>query len=167
VGQLSLVKILINLKATTNFADPRRPSPTLDDPRRPSPTLADPRQGSIFNLYTITNFLKCDRSSSETFLRFVWSADEVKKCLKVVLGTSRSFEEKNRLGRVEGRYYPAPLSVRSGRANFSASGSRCFRLSPYPCAGNRGMTRARLLDYPYASSDGCHLYGVNVSFHLA
>ena len=32
-------------------------------------------------------------------------------------------------GRVDGRYYPAHLSVRSGRARFRASGSRCTQLS--------------------------------------
>jgi hypothetical protein len=46
-------------------------------------------------------------------------------------------------GRVEGRYYPAPLSVRTVRATFIAHGSRCFRLSPCSCVYSRGSSHER------------------------
>ena len=69
-----------------------------------------------------------------------------------------------RLGGVEGCYYAPPLPVRSGRATFTASGSRCSRLSPCSCGCSRGSFRAPLEGFQSSSYRGFHRYGVGVSF---
>ena len=69
-----------------------------------------------------------------------------------------------RLGGVEGCYYAPPLPVRSGRATFTASGSRCSRLSSCSCGCSRGSFRAPLEGFQSSSYRGFHRYGVGVSF---